>query len=186
METIIFKKNLELKRTKEELEEKLKVKIEIEGKKATISGESLDEYEASIVLDAMAFGFSAQKALSLKDPGVLFRKIHIKDFTRKKNLREVKARIIGTNGQTLDTLEEISNCDVLLRENEVGIIGSAESIESAITAITNLIRGTKQANVYRYLEKSNKTKKSLDNSLGLLNPKIKNKPELKRQNRNKE
>lgn len=159
MEIFILTKTLELKRAKDEIGKKLNIKINIMGRKVTIDGEPYNEYLASLVLDAIDFGFSAEKALLLKDPDVLFRRIPVKEFTRRKNIYDVRARIIGTHGQTLNTLKEISGCHTILNGNMVGVIGSAESIDNVTIALTNLIRGSKQSNVYRYLEKQNKNKK---------------------------
>jgi len=151
----------ELKRTKGELEKKLNVKIKITGKMAEIEGKPLDEYEASHIIEAVGFGFSAREALKLKEENMLFTKINIKDFTRRKNLEDVRSRIIGTEGKTKKTLEQISGCDMVLSNNIVGIIGPAEAIENATTAIKNIVRGSKQSNVYRYLEKMNRAKREL-------------------------
>ncbi len=159
METLYFQKIQELKREKAELERKLKVKITIEGKKAVIEGDSFDEYESLIVLEAMQFGFSAKKALLLQDEQMIFRKLPIKQYTRRKNLTEVKARVIGTEGKTKHTIEEISKCHLIINENTVGIIGPADEIELATTALMSLIKGSKQANVYRFLERMNAAKK---------------------------
>ncbi len=167
METIFFDRIGELKKEKLKLENQLSVKIFLSGKKAIIQGEPLDEYVASQVLDAMSFGFSARDALILREQDVLFRKINIKDFTRRKDLWDVKARIIGAKGQTKKTIEEISGCKTMLKDNTVGVIGPAESIDAAITALSNLIRGSKQANVYRYLEKQNRFRKEQLTDLGL-------------------
>jgi len=155
MEAIFFDKVNELKREKVNLERTLGVKITIVGKKVTIEGTALEEYEAHTILDAMRFGFSARIALSLKESDFVFKKINIKDFTRRKNLTEVKGRVIGTKGVTKHTIEEISGCKINLYKNEVGVIGQAESVEEALTALTNLIRGSKQSNVYQFLEKLN-------------------------------
>ena len=163
--TILLEKTTEIKRTLKELEEKLKVKLSLKRKKLTISGPTINEYDASQVIDAINFGFSTDKALLLKDPDFSFRKLHIKDFTRRSNLREVRARIIGSNGRTKRTIENISNTDIILNDNEVGIIGSSESIEEAVTAMANIIKGSKQSNVYKYLEKANVLRK--DSDLGL-------------------
>ena len=103
--------------------------------------------------------FQKKKALQLLDPEATFRKIHIKNFTRRKNIGEVRARLIGTEGKTKRTLEEIGSCDIIIGDTEVGIIGSAENIEKTTTAITNLIKGSKQANVYRFLERMNTIEK---------------------------
>ena len=160
MRTFNFPKTVELRRTRANLEKKLNIKITITGHKVSITSKnSLDEYSASIILDAINFGFSTDKALLIKEEEMLFRLINIKDFTRKKNLKEVRARIIGTKGKTLKTIEDIADCELLLKENTLGIIGSTKSVDIALTALKNLIKGTKQSNVYHYLEKVNKAKK---------------------------
>jgi len=164
MQSFIFSRVLELKRTKSELERTLNVEIKIKGKKVAIEGPPMDEYEASLVLDAINFGFSAKKALSLKSENLLFRILNIKKITRKKNLRDVRARVIGREGKTRKTIEGITNSEVLIKDNEIGIIGNAESIDEITTIVSNLVRGTKQANVYRYLEKMN-TRKKLENRI---------------------
>lgn len=160
METIFIRRMQEVKKNIKKLETSLKVKIEIKGRYANISGDSLDEYEASLVFEAVNFGFSVEKAIALKREDIIFRKIQIRDFTKRKNLIDVRSRIIGTEGRTKRTIENITGCDVIINDSDVGVIGDAESIESASVAISNLIRGSKQANVYKYLEDVNRGKKS--------------------------
>jgi ribosomal RNA assembly protein len=169
METLYFKKIKELQKERLQLEKKLAVAITIQGKKVTIEGESIDEFEALIVLEAMQFGFSAKKSLELLKEDIIFRKIPIKQFTRRKNLKEVRGRVIGKEGKTKNTIEQISGCDIFINEdeNQIGMIGPAEQIDEATTALTNLIKGSKQANVYRFLERMNAGKKKLDIDLGL-------------------
>jgi len=171
MEHIYFPKINELKKNLAKLENELGVSIKIDGKMTEISGPGLEEYEAYMVLQAMAFGFSTKKALVLKSSDFQFKIIRIRDFTRKKNLKEVRARIIGTNGRTLKTIKNLSNSEIILNEeeNEIGIIALAESMDETLLALQNLIRGTKQSNVYYFLEKQNRTKK--DHELGLKNSK---------------
>lgn len=161
MESIQLKHVKELKRNLKDLERRLKVKITLKGKVATFEGTAIDEYEASLVLEALSFGFSKSKALLLKEEDTRLEIVNIKAVTRKKNLKEVRARIIGKEGKTLRTLENISGTHLRLDEdsNELGIIGDAISIDETLTGVKNLIRGTKQSNVYRYLEKNNKNKK---------------------------
>lgn len=159
MDTIITNRTKEIRKNLKELQDKLKVAITILGKKVTIAGESLDEYEAMNVIDAIASGFSAKKALTLLDEDNIFRKLHIKDFTRRKDLKEVRARIIGREGRTKHTLENIANCEIAIQENTISIIGTAESIDNITTAIKNIVRGTKQANAYNFLERINSAKR---------------------------
>ena len=122
-----------------------------------------------MILKAMQFGFSSDKSLQLLDEEFELKIIHIRDYTRRKNLKDVKSRLIGRKGQTRRVLEEISACSILIKEdsNEVGIIGSVENIESALVAITNIIKGSKQTNAYKYLEKQNKNKKINKSGLGI-------------------
>ncbi len=157
-ETIFFEKTASLIQAKPELEKKLNIKINITGRKVEIEGSTVNEYEAMIVLDAINSGFSPKDALLLANEGYIFRKINMKDFTRRKNLDDVKARVIGTEGKTKRTIEEISGCKLVIKDKIVCIIGLAESIKDATTAITNLIKGSKQANVYSYLERMNREK----------------------------
>jgi len=161
MESIIFSNTAEVKKAKAQIEKKLHIKIDIAGKKVTISGEGINEYEASIVLDAINLGFSAKKALLLLDPEIQFRRLNIKDFTKRKNLREVRARVIGREGKTKRTIEDLTDSTIVVRDNTVGIIGYADSIENTLTALKNLIRGSKESNVYRFLEDMNRFSRQL-------------------------
>ncbi len=167
METLIFEKTSEVKKNSRELESKLKVKITVQGKKVSFEGQSLDEYEASRILEAINFGFSAKKALILLDQDMQFRRVNIKGFTRRKNLEDVRARIIGTEGQVKRTIESLSDCYLAIQGNTIGVIAHADEIEEIITALHNLVRGSKQANVYRFLEEMNRYRKLSGKDLGL-------------------
>src|SRR3989344_8597782 len=160
---LIVKNIKKIKNDLELLEKRLGVKISIkEPNQITIEGDSLKEYEAQIVLDAISFGYPVRTALLLKDEGMVFQKINIKDVTRRKDLETIKARIIGTQGRTKRTIENIANAELVVSGNDVGIICRAEEIDYIITALKNLIRGSKQSNVYNFLEKINDQKKKLD------------------------
>jgi len=166
MEQVYFERVNELKKNKAELEQRLNVKITLEGKKAIIEGESVDEYEAVRVLEAIAFGFSAKKAIILTNENFRFQIINIKHFTRRKDMEDVRARVIGTEGKTKRTIETITGCSVMVKENQAAILGPVDSIEDAVTAIGNIAKGTKQANVYRFLERMNAARRE-KSDLGL-------------------
>jgi len=155
METIQIESAGKIRKNKLAIEKKLDVKITVKDKKVEIKGSPVEEYEASQVLDALDFGFSLRDALKITDENVTFRKLPIKQFTRRKNLEEVRGRIIGTEGKTKRVVEEVSGCAVVLHQNTIGVIGPAENIEEATTALEKLIRGSKQTNVYRFLERMN-------------------------------
>ena len=159
MQTLIIDNIGKIRKAKEMLEKKLNIKINITGKKIEFSGGAIEEYEAEKILRAIDFGFTIPKAMLIKEQELEFDIIHIKNYSRKQDLRPVRARIIGREGRTRKTLENISGSYLKINDGEVGAIGNIESIENVKTAITKLIRRTKQANTYRYLEKTNRIKK---------------------------
>ena len=175
MQTFYIEKIADVKANQEELERRLKVKISIKGKQVMIdSPEGMDEYEASIIFDAIQFGFSTRKALLLTDPDIIFRKVPFKSFTRRKDMEEVRGRLIGTQGRTRNTVEQTADCEIIVGDSAVGIIGHAEAMEKATLAIQNLIKGSKQSNVYRFLERMNTEKRKQKGDLGIKKDKDEN------------
>ena len=157
---IIFPENFrKIKQSIEVIAKKVGVQIKAKGRQIEIEGAPIEEFEARTIIEALDFGFAIKDALRLSDESISFRRLPIKQFTRRKDLEEVRGRIIGTGGKTKRTIEEISGCAVVIHDNFVGIIGPAEHIEEATTAVANLIKGSKQANVYRFLERMNIAKR---------------------------
>ncbi len=154
------------------IERVLKLKITIKEKEVTIEGKAEDEYIGEKVINALDFDFPLDVALMIKKDDFLFETLNVKDFTRRKDLETVRARIIGTGGKTLRTLNNLTECYFELKDNEVGIIGSPENIKGAQDAVVSIIQGAKQSNVYSYLEK-HRVQPVVD--LGLKEPKKKGK-----------
>ena len=153
MKTLISEKIARILKNKKRLEKELNVKITNSGKEVSVSGDSVDEYIAEKVIESLNLGFPLSIALLIKEEDYTFEILNIKDYTRKKNFLSIRARIIGKEGRTLRTLNNLTDCNFEVLGHEVGIIGGAENIESARQAIISLIQGGKQANVYAYLEK---------------------------------
>src|SRR3989344_2611684 len=103
METLIFERTNEVRKNKREL-----------GKKVAIDGEPIAEFTAEQVLSAINFGFSSKRALFILNTDIQFKKLNIKNFTHRKNIREIKARLIGTEGKTKKTIEEVADCDIVI------------------------------------------------------------------------
>jgi len=160
-----------ISRNRKLLESKLKVKITINKEEPETQGEEVACYVAEKVFHAMDNGFSAEKALLLINEDFVFEQIPIRSITKKKNLNSVRGRIIGTKGKTLRLISELSGCDVELDDKIVGIIGPAEKIKDAVNAIKSIIQGSKQSNVYSYLERQRR--KKVPESLGLKEKKVK-------------
>jgi len=145
--------NIKFLKNKTILEKELDIKLEIKKSEILIEGDSENEFIAQQVISAIDFGFPKRTALLIKREDLIFEILRIKDYTNKKNLERIRARIIGLNGKTIKTLTELSDCFFELNMNEIGIIGMPENIKKINNSLISLIRGSKQANVYRFLEK---------------------------------
>jgi ribosomal RNA assembly protein len=150
---IICDSYMRIVRLKKDFKQRLNVDIENKGKIIEISGDPQDEYISEKIIEAINLGFPIDTAFLLTEEEILFEKISIKSFSRSKDYERVRGRIIGKDGKTLKVLSDLSSCAIQLKGNEVGIIGPSNNIRAVEHAITSLIKGAKQANVYRYLEK---------------------------------
>lgn len=156
MRTIISKNPLKILQNKKQLEKKLNVKILVLKNEVEIKGSEIEEFAASRVIDAINENFPPNIALLLLEEDFLIQKINIKDTSRRSNLRDVRARVIGTKGRTINLIGELSDTYITINNNIVSVIGPANRIEIAMHALKALIKGSKQSSVYAYLEKQKK------------------------------
>ncbi|MEK6914275.1 MAG: KH domain-containing protein [Nanoarchaeota archaeon] len=159
MQEIYVQNIKEIIRTKTKLEKELGVKITNKGRIFFIDGTPENEFLALEVVEGIKLGFSADRALELKQEDFIIQKINIKNITRRNDLERIRARLIGTKGKTLKTLRNLTNCDFSITNNEIGIIGPIDEIEEALQSVTSLVQGSKQGNVYSRLEKNGKIKR---------------------------
>ena len=153
MKIIICDKLPRILKNKAKLEKTLSIKIANRGKEVKISGKAENEYTAEKVIDALNFGFPYSTALLIKEENATFEIINIKDHTTRKDLEIIRARLIGKRGKTLSTLSQLTKCNFELKDNYIGIIRNPEFIENAQESIIHIIKGSKQSNVYSFLEK---------------------------------
>jgi len=154
MKTILCEKISRILKAKKQLEKILNLKIKNRGKEFFLTGAPEDEYIGEKTIDAINFGFSISKALLIKKEDYLFEILNIKNYTRRKDLKTIRARLIGKKGKTLQTLTQLTNSHLELKDNDVGIIAPAEDIKSIQEGIIGIIKGSKQSNVYTFLEKN--------------------------------
>jgi ribosomal RNA assembly protein len=152
MKKIICEKIARIIKSKQNLEKELNVILEIKGKEVSISGKPEDEYIAEKVIEALDFGFPFSDALKIKKEDVMFEIINVKECTNKKDLESVRGRIIGKDGKALRTISSLGDCSIELSGNKLGIIGDCENMRPVEEACKLLIKGSKHANVYAYLE----------------------------------
>jgi len=153
MKTIYSEKLPRILKSKKKLEKELNIRITNRGKEVSIQGNPEDEYIAEKVIDALNFGFPFTAALAIKKEDFLFERINIKDHTKRTDLERIRARIIGRGGKTLKTLCTLTKCFLELKDNEIGVIAPPESVANAQGAIISIIKGSKQSNVYKLLER---------------------------------
>ena len=100
MITIISEKVARIIKNHRRLEKALNVKITNRGKEVSVSGGASEEEIAREVISALNFGFPFSVALSIKEQDFVFEVLNIKNYTHSKNLRRVRARIIGDRKST--------------------------------------------------------------------------------------
>jgi KH domain-containing protein len=136
------------------LQSKLKVGITIKGNTVTINGKEENVYDAEKVFEAIDAGFDPSIALLLASPEYLFEVMNVKSYTRRTNLKDVRARLIGTGGKTKMLMEKLSDSYIKIKGNTIYIVGPAEDMRDTMTAVEKLIRGSAQGKVYGFLERS--------------------------------
>jgi KH domain-containing protein len=154
MKTIIVTKLSKITKNKKQLEKRLGVVISNRGREIKINGAPENEYFAEQVIIALDFGFVFSDAIRIKDDECIFETLNVRDYTHRQNLENVRARIIGTRGKTLNTIRELTDCSLEVNGNQVGIIGPVTTIKNAESAVISIIQGAKQSNAYRFLEKN--------------------------------
>ncbi len=168
MKGIIVENVRKVRKAIPRLEAAMNVKVFVKGDYVSFSGGELEEYIFEKVLMAVDFGFDADDALLLRNPKYVLKFVNMKDHTRRKNLSDVRARVIGTRGKARKTIEELSGAILVIRGNKVGVIVRSEHLDSVMQALVSLIQGSKHGNVFSFLEKQNANLSHLDSEdLGL-------------------
>lgn len=150
------------------IENKIKIKVGFIKNGVSLKGNELNEFLTEKIVQAVDFGFHVQDALLLSNEDFVLEFIEVKEHTRRKNLKDVRARIIGTNGKARKTIENLTGSVIVIQENTIGVIVDADHLDSTIQAIESLIQGAKHGNVFSYLEKQNSGRQKFErDDLGL-------------------
>lgn len=150
-------------KVKREIEEKLMVNLQIEseygGVTIMLSEKATDPsllLRAKDVVTAIGRGFSPEHAFRLlKNPDNIFDFIDLRAiFGRSESdLKRVKGRIIGAEGKTRRTIEELTDTSMVVYGHTVGFIGTFEQVDAARNAVQMLIDGCQHHTVYKYLQR---------------------------------
>jgi ribosomal RNA assembly protein len=150
-------------KVKRDFEERLQVKLEIEseagGVEITLSEKATDPsllFRAKDVVTAIGRGFSSDQAYRLvRSEDAIFDFIDLRNIFGRSDsdIRRVKSRIIGMNGKTRRTIEELTDADAVVYGHTVGFIGTFEQVDIARNAVQMIIQGSEHHTVYNFLQK---------------------------------
>jgi ribosomal RNA assembly protein len=142
--------------TKKQIEETLKIKLEIDSHEGDINilgTEAIDLYSAREIVRAIGRGFSPETALLLLKQDYAFEIITLPETDKKSHMTRVKGRIIGKEGKTRELIEEHTDTSISVYGKTISIIGRIEKVETCRRAVEMLVQGSMHSTVYRWLEK---------------------------------
>ena len=143
--------------TKKELEKYTGTTIKIDSNEGevTISGtDALCLYNSREVIKAIARGFNPELAVLLLKGDYSLEIIELRDFCKTKNdEKRLKGRVIGMEGKSRRTIEELTKVYISVYGKTIALIGEASFVPIAKRAIEALLSGSPHSNVYRWLER---------------------------------
>ena len=150
-------------KTKNYIENRLKIKLEIDSQDGGITLILTDEQNdpsmllrAKDLITAIGRGFAPEAAFRLiRNEDDVFDLIDLRlIFGRaESDIKRIKGRIIGSEGKTRRLIEELTEADVTVYGHTVGIIGTYEEANVARNAIQMIIDGSEHKTVYKYLQR---------------------------------
>jgi len=148
---------------KDMIEHTFGVRLEIDSSSGDARISTTDREDANInilkaveFVDAIAKGFSPERARRLLDDESMLNVIDIKHYTGDsiKALERVKGRIIGREGKARKIIEELTDTYISVHGHYVGIIGKADNVKLATDAVTMIINGSMHSSVYDMLQRA--------------------------------
>lgn len=127
----------------------------------SVGDDPLGALRAKDVLNAIARGFSSERAFRLFDENKYLEVIDMTDFIGRsdKALIRLKGRVIGEAGKTRRIIEETAGVYVSVYGKTIALIGEPEQLAVAREAIQMLLRGIPHSAVYRFLERKRREAK---------------------------
>ena len=113
------------------------------------------------ILNAIARGFSSERAFRLFDEDIFLEVIDMTDFVGRsdKALVRFKGRVIGEAGKTRRIIEETAGVCMSVYGKTVALIGMPEQLAVAREAIQMLLSGAPHSAVYGFLERKRREAK---------------------------
>ena len=152
---------------KREIEKRTGIRVDVDSE----SGEVTMNYDhardpvmvlkVNDLVKAIGRGFAPDRAFMLLKDEFYFALMDIHDYVGKNpdHLRRMKARLIGTGGKTRRVIEELSEAELSIYGDTVAIIGGAEALDIAKTALDMILNGSEHSAVYSYLEHTRRARR---------------------------
>ncbi len=144
---------------KELIEEKSTATLNIDSETGDVEianpTDSLKGMRTKEVVQAIARGFSPEKALKLFDQEMLmFETIDLSNIARtEKDLQRIRGRLIGKDGKTREIFENLTSAYISVYGKTLSLIGYPEQNAVAREGIQMLLEGSAHGPVYSFLEK---------------------------------
>ncbi len=150
------------------IEKNVKIHFSFGKSYVVIKGSEQNEYITEQIVIAVDFGFDPEDAILLLKPDFLLKFIDVRNHTRRKNLKDVRGRVIGRKGKAKKTIENLTGAKMVIQNNNIGLIVDTIHLDTTIQAIETLIHGTKHGTIFSYLERQNQSRNLIDSDdLGL-------------------
>lgn len=141
---------------KKRIEEFTKTKIEVDSKEGDVfvSGQdAVNLFSVREMIKAIGRGFNPETAQLLLKSDYTFELVSITDFAKTKNdAIRLKGRIIGAEGKSRKTIEDLTDTYISVYGKTIGIIGEASAVAFARRAVESLLSGSPHSSVYTWLE----------------------------------
>lgn len=143
---------------KKELEEATKSKLTIDSNEGDVfikGKDSVGLFTAREIIQAIGRGFNPEVAMKLLKQDYCFELINLQDYCgkSKNDLVRIKSRLIGSEGKTRVTVENLTETSISIYGKTVSVIGLIENTGFAKQALEMIIKGSPHSSVYNFLEK---------------------------------
>ncbi len=156
--------------TKKQIEHATKTRLSIDSDEGdiTIAGkDALLLYAAREIVRAIGRGFSPETAMQLLKQDYSLEIIQITDYASTPNdIQRLKGRIIGEEGKSRRTIEDMTGAEISVYGKTVALIGNFDALELSRRAVDSLLAGATHASVWRWLERRRRELRMRDLSAG--------------------